>query len=921
MSIALVAHAAASSLTGTGVSTGAIDTSGASLIVIATALFATSVIPGDSKSNTWTPLNSYLGSFGAVRLWYCSNPTVGHGHTFAVFGVDPNYPAIAVAAFSGVVVPGPFDVQNGHFTGDTSGQPGSITPGQNNELLITAVFARNGVPSSIDSGFTVTDLVNFSSGGLGIGMAYLVETSATAKNPTWTGTGLNATSIASFKAGASPPPPPPALTLGCASSSATQGTAYSSNLTAAGGTAPYTYAIISGALPPGLNLNPSTGAITGTPTTLGTSAYTGRVTDSLGATATAGCSITVVAAPPPPPPPSDFVIVDTQCTAGTNWGIAGPFVAPNGNLYRVSFSATQKTAQMIFSVDNGATWNDIGATKNGTTNNKILRNAQLVGTLIYVLMMQSSRTQGTNYIAVFNTAIGDWSADITGVPLNGGNPGLNLDVCPSNNPVFGVLSNGNIYLVRAGDINGNYSGGGDHTQATALTYFLYNGSSWSSGTALPGLDSTLSYACRSIIVTASDNVYLFLSGFPYTTGPVPPQVTGNGSLFYSRNFGVPVAIAAASLPYNGLVPSTYTLGAQGGMAAEFWVVGYPSYNGTTIAIPFIGGTPSPESTVAPYYVPANQLFCALMSSLDAVESVSIEQISNSDTVWSNLYFLEQVLSCVWNGADLYVCGIVPTATTPLTDGGNVPSISDVVYWKRTGGIWASSTVVYSGAPAIFPDLVAICPSGVVPVIFASGTRLGFMVFTHEPFGFNGGSVIYFAHRFGVIMLGGGGGGCTITVGAGLGRGMSILTAKQWTTIREKGLTGMPLAIYLDQEFPNAGFHLWPIPALAYVIEFYYWAVLQGFADPTTSVEFPPGYYDALVFNLAVALCASYRRPVPPAVYAMAGKALKSMQEMNAQILVGSFHESKSLSGPSLGELKPHLLGPPEPTLLPGAKTK
>jgi uncharacterized protein YhjY with autotransporter beta-barrel domain len=62
----------------------------------------------------------------------------------------------------------------------------------------------------------------------------------------------------------------------------TQGKSYSQMVTATGGTGPYTYSITAGSLPPGLTLNTSTGAITGTPTTLGTSSVTIRAVDTNG---------------------------------------------------------------------------------------------------------------------------------------------------------------------------------------------------------------------------------------------------------------------------------------------------------------------------------------------------------------------------------------------------------------------------------------------------------------------------------------------------------------------------------------------------------------------------------------------------------------------------------------------------------------
>lgn len=64
-----------------------------------------------------------------------------------------------------------------------------------------------------------------------------------------------------------------------------QGTAYSQTLTATGGTAPYTFAVTTGALPGGLNLV-SGGALTGTPMTPGSFNFTVTATDNIGCTDT-----------------------------------------------------------------------------------------------------------------------------------------------------------------------------------------------------------------------------------------------------------------------------------------------------------------------------------------------------------------------------------------------------------------------------------------------------------------------------------------------------------------------------------------------------------------------------------------------------------------------------------------------------------
>lgn len=76
----------------------------------------------------------------------------------------------------------------------------------------------------------------------------------------------------------------------------TIGVAYSGSAAAANGWTPYTWAIVSGAIPTGTTLNTSTGAITGTPSATGGFAYTLRVTDALSVTHSLSNTITIASA-------------------------------------------------------------------------------------------------------------------------------------------------------------------------------------------------------------------------------------------------------------------------------------------------------------------------------------------------------------------------------------------------------------------------------------------------------------------------------------------------------------------------------------------------------------------------------------------------------------------------------------------------
>jgi hypothetical protein len=139
-----------------------------------------------------------------------------------------------------------------------------------------------------------------------------------------TGAALNGRALARTGAvtldtntGVNPGPPttggtPAALAVTCPLNAAQVGLAYNSLLVATGGTPPYTYSI-TGSLPPGLGLDASTGAVTGTPTGFGNtdSFFSANALDAAAGTANRGCVILTAApgGPPTTPAPSSVLLV------------------------------------------------------------------------------------------------------------------------------------------------------------------------------------------------------------------------------------------------------------------------------------------------------------------------------------------------------------------------------------------------------------------------------------------------------------------------------------------------------------------------------------------------------------------------------------------------------------------------------------
>lgn len=274
----------------------------------------------DNTGSVWAHQSSSDDGAGhGQEVWVCESlvfdgslsfPTV----TIVYGGTDGSGPSYSILyELSGLTTGAAFDVADG-FVGnssDSSGTSCTVTPTDNGEILVLLLDAE----ASTDT-FTATGDETYT---LGMTQAADPNCSLWSANAPAAGTATTATITDS--AGPSViyqtllamfAPSTPTIVVTLTTPNGFTGVAYTGSATATGGTAPYTYAVTSGSLPPGLSLS-SAGVISGTPTAAGTFTFTVTATDAGAFTGSASGSITINDISPNIPTSSGVLAMEAKC--------------------------------------------------------------------------------------------------------------------------------------------------------------------------------------------------------------------------------------------------------------------------------------------------------------------------------------------------------------------------------------------------------------------------------------------------------------------------------------------------------------------------------------------------------------------------------------------------------------------------------
>ncbi len=241
--------------------------------------------------------------------------------------------------------------------------PIAVTNGATPGAVITT--ATTGSTPGVDFGTQITGPFTFDNSVQTLSNSLVVDQAAS----------LNQAGCApNCSASGSVTPSAPALT-------GTVGTPYISAISVAGGTAPYSFTK-SGSLPSGLTMNPTTGAITGTPTTTGPSTLTVTVTDNDLLTGSTTFTIVISAAAA-----ADVVSVTKPSELSTS-----------GQCFSSRVSASGGVAPYTFSITSGSLPTGLSMSSSG----QISGTPTAAGTSVTVTARDSNGVTGTT---TFNIAV------------------------------------------------------------------------------------------------------------------------------------------------------------------------------------------------------------------------------------------------------------------------------------------------------------------------------------------------------------------------------------------------------------------------------------------------------------------------------------------------------------------------------------
>ncbi|MGI8751555.1 MAG: Ig-like domain repeat protein [Acidimicrobiales bacterium] len=457
----------------------------------------------------------------------------------------------------------------------------------------------------------------------------VVEVPAGGGAQTTVGTGLNSpTGVAAYA-------PPPAFIADTPPATATVGAPYSYTYTAATptGEPAATFAVSGGTLPPGLTLNPTTGVISGIPTTAGTYTFTAETENAANGTLGPSTTITVAKAAQTinftSNPPTDATVGGPSYTVTATGGPSGnPVVFTSGSSAVCSVSGS--TVSFL-----GAGSCVIDANQAGDTNYTAAPQAQ------QSVAVAKAAPQTISFPTPTGVTVGQADSALGATASSG----LAVSYMSSTPAVCTITSAGKLHAVTAGTctVTASQAGDSNYLAATPVTDTFSIAAAATSTTltssANPAVSGqTVTYTATVSPVADGGTVTFFDGTTPITSCGTPTvDIAGHATcqVTYANTSGSPHSITAAYSGDSNFAASTSAaLVETVNPAAQ--TISFPAPTGVTVgqADSALGATAS--SGLAVSYTSSTPAVCTITSAgkLHAVTAgtctVTASQAGNSN---------------------------------------------------------------------------------------------------------------------------------------------------------------------------------------------------------------------------------------------------------------------------------------------------
>lgn len=116
---------------------------------------------------------------------------------------------------------------------------------------------------------------------------------------------------------------------------------------------------------------------------------------------------------------------------------------------------------------------------------------------------------------------------------------------------------------------------------------------------------------------------------------------------------------------------------------------------------------------------------------------------------------------------------------------------------------------------------------------------------------------------------------------GLSSDLRLVGPQRWAEIAEKNLAGLqPLELYDDYDYPLSKISLWPKPSAIVNLDLFVWEEIAEGLTLVSVIDFPPGYYRAVRYNLAVDLAPEFGRQIDRTVAEIAQSSKAEIAQLN-----------------------------------------